>query len=128
MRTATFERLVAFARDPWECMLFKGWHRCELCPPSSDLFTRFAWKGQPTPVGVANVFIPGDGFLWVAPSMIVHYIADHGYRPPDDFLAAVDACPPMKSSAYRAAIDAHGPSWSEPLGGEELGTSLFGKH
>jgi hypothetical protein len=122
----TLERLVTFVRDPWQPVFFKGWHRCALCPPGDDPFTRFTWQQRAVPIGVANLFIPGDGFLWAAPSMIVHYIADHGYRPPDEFLAAVEACPAMNTPAYLEAIKVHGPSWSDGAEDDSGGTTLFG--
>ena len=78
------------------------------------------------PIGIANLFVPGDGFLWTAPSMIVHYIADHGYRPPDAFLTAVDACPAMSTPAYLEAIKVHGPTWSEGTDDDSGGATLFG--
>jgi hypothetical protein len=122
----TFERLIAFARDPWQPpVFFKGWHTCELCPPSEDPFTRFTWKGSAVPIGVANLFIPGDGFLWAAPSMIVQYIAAHGYRPADAFLAAIDVCPPMDTPAYLDAIKLHGPSWRDDADGDAPGVNIF---
>jgi hypothetical protein len=38
----------------------------------------------------------------------------HEYRPPEDFRAAVLACPPMRSMAYLAAIRAAGLTWPRP--------------
>jgi hypothetical protein len=55
-------------------------------------------------VGCTNLFVPGDGVVYVAPSMIVHYLDAHRYQPPAAFLAAVDACPPMGSAAYHDAL------------------------
>ena len=39
---------------------------------------------------------------------ITHYIAAHWYRPPDVFLEAVRACPPMRSMDYMKALLANG--------------------
>jgi len=55
-------------------------------------------------LGFSNVFVPGEGRLYVAPSLILHYIAEHGYAPPQEFQAAVLACPPMGSAEYLAAV------------------------
>ena len=44
-------------------------------------------------VGSANVFVPGRNVLYMAPSLVVHYIDAHGYRPPDDFHGGRRALP-----------------------------------
>ncbi len=46
--------------------------------------------------------------LYVAPSLILHYIDAHGYAPPDQFQRAVMECPPMKSMPYLRALLANG--------------------
>lgn len=48
--------------------------------------------------------MPADGFLYVAPELILHYIERHQYLPPDDFCRAVLACPPCSSPAYLSAV------------------------
>src|SRR3712207_9113012 len=40
--------------------------------------------------GSANLFVPTEGFVYVAPAMILHYIRDHRYAPPEQFRTAVD--------------------------------------
>jgi hypothetical protein len=47
-----------------------------------------------------NIFIPGDGCVYAAPELIVHYIEEHQYLPPPNFCAAVVACPPMQGAEY----------------------------
>jgi hypothetical protein len=92
---AFFARLVQFAGSPWQPMVFAGFHACELCQ-----FQR--------PLGTANIFVPHRGSIYVAPELIVHYIAAHRYKPPQVFIDAVMACPEMNSMAYKKAILANG--------------------
>jgi hypothetical protein len=33
--------------------------------------------------------VAGDGRVYAAPSLVHHYVIAHGYRPPDEFIAAV---------------------------------------
>jgi hypothetical protein len=54
------------------------------------------------------MFIPGDGFLFVCPEAIVHYIDARLYKPPDEFCKAVLACPPMRSKPFLDAVLANG--------------------
>jgi hypothetical protein len=51
-------------------MSHRGWHNCEFC-------------GEAT----SSHCIAVGGY--VSPAMIIHYIQDHGYKPPDEFLQAL---------------------------------------
>lgn len=88
---AVYERLVELARDPWQPAIAMGFHRCDLC----------LYDGAS---GRRNLYVPGDGVLFVCPELIAHYMNAHGYRPPDEFCAAVLACPPMRSMPYFKAV------------------------
>jgi hypothetical protein len=45
------------------------------------------WHGRPAP-----------------PQMVAHYVEGHGYRPPEEFVQAVLACPAQGSPEYASAI------------------------
>jgi hypothetical protein len=73
--------------------LFRGRHTCELCPPPP-------WKptasGIPVPdprpetTGNGEIRVPGDnGMIFVAPVLILHYVTEHHYAPPREFVEAV---------------------------------------
>lgn len=90
-----FSKLESLASEPWQAFISAGIHRCELC--------------QFNPPGFgANLFIPHDGVVYVAPVGVVHYIAAHWYKPPERFIAAVLECPAMRSMAYKKALLANG--------------------
>ncbi len=76
------KRHVASAFQP---LAFGGTHTCELC-------------GNCTAAG--NVWVPTPNVVYVAPEMIVHYVAEHNYRPPDEFRRAVEACPQQGSPEF----------------------------
>jgi hypothetical protein len=92
---AFFAKLKALCSDPWQPVVSAGLHRCSLCQFDGPAFN-------------GNVFIPYAGCIYVAPVGIVHYIAAHWYRPPEVFVAAVLACPPMRSMEYKRSVLAHG--------------------
>jgi hypothetical protein len=94
----TVERLKEFQADPWQPCQFRGVHQCDICTKRNGRYE----------YGSKNLFIPGNRFIFVCPEMIVHYIRDHQYRPPDEFCDAVDRCPDMRSMAYKNAIMANG--------------------
>lgn len=103
-----FERLCELLVDPWHPpWTYAGYHRCDLCAytggPSTILF-----RGHTIRIGLVNLFVPSGDVLYVAPSLILHTIDSHHYRPPEEFLAAVRACPPTRSMDYKRALLAAG--------------------
>jgi len=57
----------------------------------------------------ASLFVPGEGFVFVAHPMIAHFVDAHGYNPPADFWEAIRKCPDMGSVLYRQALIDNGP-------------------
>jgi hypothetical protein len=51
-------------------------------------------------LGVVNLFVPGRACVYVAPSLIAHYIQAHRYSPPKEFVEAVLRCPETHSEEY----------------------------
>ncbi len=104
--------VAALLVDPWQPGIWMGRQSCGFCrftggPPVFRC-------GSPAnslevQMGVSNLWLPADGFLYVAPSLILHYLDSHGYAPPAEFQEAVFACPPMRSMEYLKAILKHGP-------------------
>lgn len=83
-----YRRLQQLSSNPFQPIVSTGFHECELCQ----------FDGVP---GTANLFVPGDGFLYVAPELIGHYVNAHQYRPPDAFCAAVMKCPDTHGIEYK---------------------------
>lgn len=103
-----FSKVTELLVNPWQPAVAMGRHECGFCRFSGGPAT-FRFGDVEVQFGVANVFIPADGFLYVAPSLILHYIDSHGYSPPEDFQHAVLACPPMRSIDYMKAVLTNGP-------------------
>ena len=74
--------LLAF---PWFPYHFAGGHHCGLCDSA---------------YGSANLIVPGKSGFFVCPVLILHYIEEHQYHPPQAFQEAVLACPPTDTDAY----------------------------
>jgi hypothetical protein len=94
--TAVYEQLVEMLKDPWRPYISMGFHRCDVCLYNGDQS------------GKRDLFVPGDGVIYVAPELITHYMNAHWYQPPDEFCLAVLACPPMRSMPYLKALMANG--------------------
>jgi len=100
--------MVDLLVDPWEPLFLLGSHDCEFCRFTESTCT-LTYQSTTVSYGVSNLYIPGDGRIYVAPSMIVHYIDRHEYSPPQEFCEAVMACADMDSMDYKNAILKHGP-------------------
>ena len=75
-----------------------GWHDCELCPGPEAWYS----DGQVGPVifwrdrqvrlyGHGHHLLRHGTITYMVPALILHYILDHGYRPPQEFLEATTA-------------------------------------
>jgi hypothetical protein len=87
-------------------------HYCSLCSLSHGPSEFRLWQspGMPVvPMGNRNLVVPGNGYLYVAPSLILHYIDAHQYAPPEEFVKAVLECPPTRSQEYQKAVQANAP-------------------
>jgi hypothetical protein len=90
-----YEKLQTLSNNPWQPNVTMGCHECELCAYEPAL-------------GSENIFIPADGFLFVCPVLITHYMNAHSYGPPESFCDAVLRCPPMRSMEYLKSVLANG--------------------
>ena len=89
-------KLADLKDKSWEPPIyFCGKHICEVCTTEPP-WTRCR--------GFRNIFVPADGFLYVSPEMLLHYITEHTYLPPAAFCDAVLACPPPEYDSYFRAI------------------------
>ncbi len=103
-----FERLVeVMALSFWIApVAWMGGHGCSLCPGGEREHETFLFRGRRFGMGAANLFLPGEGALFVAPSLIIHYVRDHFYLPPKTFCEALRTCPTVGSEEYKLRWDA----------------------
>jgi hypothetical protein len=107
-------RLTELLVSPYCPVSFFGSHLCEFCAPATTHPHDHSY-----PDGSANLLVPGDRAIFACPELIAHYIDEHGYQPPNDFLAAVSLCPPIDSADYfRRLLEVGGPVWVDGLRAE----------
>jgi hypothetical protein len=84
-------KLLALATRPVNVM--RGVHHCELCGIESPIIVIDpGLPGRRAILGTGEVrVLREDGILLAAPTLVVHYIDAHGYKPPQDFIDAVIA-------------------------------------
>ena len=93
---ARLEQFVHAASEAFAHEHFRGLHCCSLCSTER--------AAAPLELSYINLLIPGSGVVYASPAGILHYMAEHSYLPPSDFIAAVNACPDYGSEPYLVAL------------------------
>lgn len=85
------ETVAALYDNEFDFLLhqFFGFHTCELCHNFNH--------GD-------NIVVPGNEVLYVAPAMILHYVEEHEYLPPKQFVDAVLDAPNPRTKDYENAV------------------------
>lgn len=75
-----YPKLMEHVRHRWQSVFFCGKQECKLCfwNPYSES---------------ANLWIPTERVIYLAPAMISHHIKSHRDKPPEEFVDAVFRCP-----------------------------------
>jgi hypothetical protein len=69
----------------------RGWHACEFCPPNRPAPLRVDTAHGAAHLGHAEIWVPGENdIVYAAPSLVLHYVTQHQYQPPIEFLSALD--------------------------------------
>jgi hypothetical protein len=113
------EKLWAYCRVPVSRL--RGLHTCEVCADPTDGFQ--ATRGEEKLLrGSAEIRVFGsrisgprgaspDGppvrLVYAAPDMVYHYVIDHHYRPPDEFIQAVLQSSPAPGSPEYESLVGH---------------------
>jgi len=90
----------------------RGLHPCDLCNGlRHDAFTN---GDESLVLGSAEirVFSPDGRTVFAAPNLIYHYVADHYYLPPEEFVTALTLSTPPPDESYFAALNAIGLEWN----------------
>jgi hypothetical protein len=93
---AALDRL---ALQTWQPMFAMGWHDCSLCGRTKPIVGSIGTEQKL--LGVDNIFVPQGEVMYVAPTLVLHYIDTHGYRPPEGFLRAVRLTDPARAEYVR---------------------------
>jgi hypothetical protein len=82
---ALIDALLRLSLRPAE--LCRGFHVCDICAETTGPLCVEAF-GRPIVLGNGEVRVEGDGVVYVAPTLVAHYVAAHEYAPPPAFAAA----------------------------------------
>jgi hypothetical protein len=90
----------------------RGIHLCEFCDPASEVFAER--KGQRIRLGASEIRVwSKTGDLYSAPNLIFHYVHTHRYKPPDEFLRALQAGISPSSTEYFEKLKDAELDWTE---------------
>ena len=95
----------------------RGIHPCELC--SAGTQTIFGWHGDESLLlGTAEIRVFGaTGDIYAAPTLIYHYVKDHHYAPPEEFVHAVMMDPLPPDPTYISRLDRLALQWRKTTAG-----------
>ena len=68
--------------------------------------TPFHHRGQTLQLGCAEIWVPGKKVVYVAPSHVLHYIKEHDYTPPEEFVTSLLSFQPWNARDVEEAIKA----------------------
>lgn len=92
-------RLWALCRAPVNAT--RGTHECELCDADPLSYFVIRQGDQEIGLGHAEIWVfDGADTVYVAPTLVYHYITAHHYCPPPQFVEALLRCPLPESPEY----------------------------
>ncbi len=92
-------RLWDFCRTPVNLML--GFHDCPFCDADPRTYLVVEHGGQKIGMGSGEIWIFGrNGQTYAAPTLILHYITQHHYNPPQEFIQATLDSPLPDTTEY----------------------------
>ncbi len=103
-------KLFQFCLDENLVQIMRGFHECEICNLSAlEWFERrhsiYGAKAEFASIGDGEIRVIGESAIYAAPALIYHYVVDHEYRPPDEFIQAVMTGPQPGSEKHRVLLE-----------------------
>lgn len=81
-----------------------GYHQCELCE-IPEYPVRIKHGGSNIPLGATELrVVSPTGIVYASPDLVLHYISEHKYLPPSEFIEAVMNGPLPSTSAYKSVV------------------------
>jgi hypothetical protein len=88
----------------------RGFHGCHLCPREYPF--RSSRNGDELSLGSAEIrAFSNRGAIFAAPNLIYHYVADHRYKPPEEFTDALREGPRPPDAEFFMRLEMLGHRW-----------------
>jgi hypothetical protein len=87
-------KLFEFCLDKYVVHIARGFHTCQFCGVSDHEWyeqrnERYGEEAHWSSIGDGEIRVIGQSTLYAAPALIHHYVVEHNYKPPDEFIEAV---------------------------------------
>jgi hypothetical protein len=91
----------------------RGLHQCDLCPPPTPLVVA-SRSGDGLRLGSAEIRVFSlHGEIYACPNLIYHYVRTHHYKPPGEFLTALNEGPRPQAPEYFECLKKAGLDWGQ---------------
>ena len=109
------DKLFAHCLDLYVIHIARGFHQCEFCKVSVDewMKPRYGDKAHWLSLGDGEIRVIGKSVIYAAPTLIYHYVVEHRYKPPEEFIQAVLTGPDPGSEQHTKLLKRFG--WTPPL-------------
>jgi hypothetical protein len=87
----------------WCIHYFLGYHFCQFCR-NIDNPIQINQGEEEIQLGNGEIRVIGQAGIYAAPTLIYHYVVEHHYRPPDEFIEAILTGPSPGSVEHQALI------------------------
>lgn len=83
----------------------RGFHQCQFCdlPPYEPIVEE--WHGEKIWLGSAEIRVFCQDKTYASPNLVFHYVVEHDYCPPEEFIEAVLQGPLPKTTEYEKLIN-----------------------
>lgn len=88
-------KLLRFCLDQYIVLITRGFHACEFCwfPWTQwdeyDQEDRYGSSAHWASIGNGEIRVLGKSAVYAAPALVYHYVVEHQYKPPDEFIEAI---------------------------------------
>jgi hypothetical protein len=101
--TAFHERLLVHCRFEFTVHHCFGFHECQFCP-SPECPVKVARGDEQVSLGNGEIRVIGTDAVYAAPTLVYHYVVDHDYLPPEEFVEAVLTGPEPGSDEHQILL------------------------
>src|SRR5262249_31720659 len=105
---ARLETILELSSQEYWIWSFMGTHNCSICIAELGASPKLVGSSE-------NIFMPGINSVYIAPGGIKHYVSEHSYLPPLQFIEAVFACPQVDSPEFQKALQISNAGIAIPL-------------
>lgn len=92
----------------------RGIHMCSFCSPETAVVERNSVDNFLLGSAEIRVLLPSGG-VYSAPDLLFHYIREHSYRPPDQFLTDLAICVDPGSQEYIQQLNELKLEWNKKI-------------